>query len=304
MSAEELPEGLDLDNLAAYIDGAVDFREQVRIEALLAGSEAGREILAEAIRLWEDLDERDLVEGSGPKSSGPGPTSSAGPRRSWTRRPGVLVPRAVAAALVLFFASRRVLPGPSLVETASLQLVGNWAARSWTEYRGGEEILIASESAFRAGALWTGFQASWMAGAPEAGAQATQLITLLEFGTLTSASVAMVDGLRDRANAGESLQGARASVQEADRFLATSSTQPWFDWGRLLEIVRLAAGAGDQDLLASTRLRDALAEPGTEGLEQGEVAALSAVLNELEASPLDLSSLQSALDVAFVELGG
>jgi hypothetical protein len=229
---------------------------------------------------------------------------------SWNRRIGVLAPLAAAAGLIILFIGlqRKPLPlqgpAPTLVETASWVLDGDWASRPWTEYRGGEEILTPNESAFRSGAVWAAFLASWTADAAEAGPQATRLITLLELGTLTSASVALVQELRSGATSGVSTSDARQLIEQADRLLAATLPQPWYDWGRSLETVRLAVVTGDLGFLDSERLRDAVARLSTDGLSERERAAVHSVRERLEAPPVDPVALRAVLDVAFVELGG
>lgn len=305
MTAESLPEGLGPDTLAAYMDGALGPEEHARVEALLAGSPAAQEILAEALRLRDDLTRTEAGRRGGAREEDGAVVHRS---RSWNRRIGTLVPLAAAAGLVILLTGhpggQLAVPPVTLVQTASLELEGDWAARPWTEYRGGEEILAAGEAAFRSGVLWTGFVASWTVGASEAGMQATQLIRLLEFGTLNSASVGLTRMLRDQAGSGVSVDEAHSSIQQADRLLRASLLQPWYDWGRVLETVRLAAGTGEQDFLTSKPVRDAVARLDTDGFTDGQRAAVTSLRGELAARPLDLEALQSALGIAFVELGG
>lgn len=316
MSTDSLPAGLDLDTLAAFMDGALGPQDRARVEALLADSTAGQEVLAEAVRLRLELEgadpgssitsDSDGDRGFGSPGADPLPEDSG----SWSQRIGVVVPVAAAAGLIILFIGLQGKPlplhgpAPTLVETASLVLDGDWAVRSWTEYRGGEEILTPNESAFRSGALWTGFLACWTADAPEAGREADRLVDLLEVGALKSASVALVQDLRDRAGSGTATSEARQTIEQADRLLAATSAQPWYDWGRALETVRLAAASDDVEFLTSERVRDLVGGLSTDGLGERERAAVLSVREHLEARPIDVGALRPVLEDAFAELGG
>jgi hypothetical protein len=236
------PEQLDL--IAAYLDGALAADDRSRVEALLARSEAAREVLAEALS---------ALESHGDKSASPRA------RRGLFWR--VAIPMAAAAVM----ATVLLWPEPNGLDVA--RWTGQLAPASGVAPLGlpvarGVEVppTGVTGAAVRAGVRLVDSRIAASAG-DDVGADTLLLMLAGELRALegTGAVVGRVEGL-------VGLSGARVAGFDAVESALTDRFGSPFRAALVLEALRVAAAVGERELaselLAHALLERALAEDG------------------------------------------
>lgn len=238
---------LDMELLAGFVDGTLSAEERRRAEHLLATSEGAREVVAEAIRLKDDLEPglEPLPAGVQPLSSGP-----MRPRR-WLGWGLPLLAAAALATLLLVPSLRRSGPaaGPYLPPEVMAQLPAHWQVRPWGVTRSFRASLSPEVTAFRLGTLWTDAALSWEAG------DTAVARTLLA--SMTGLLAPFPQAAEARARVEEAVRlAAEGAPAEAGQALLDGAglegvlPAPYVAVGRWVEGVKLAAMAGRHELLA------------------------------------------------------
>lgn len=291
------PTGLpiDLEELAAFIDGRLTGERRQRVLALLAEDEDAYALYDEVIRVREELataeaagaraPENDAIEAQGAAAPSappaeipvaPQPPRQPAERRVWTfptvphrRTVGWFPVAAAAAAAVAVFGVwwllRPLAPEPSTALLAAFdpatltpEAAGSAPESLGTSYRGldGEE---------RAALFELGVRAFDLALAVEARDRESTARWLAEMARLLDQGVPLGFGLPEiyeqlaaRLTAGAAPRELRAGIAAAEATLQADlddPSQPLFAFGRWVEAVRFAAGQGDRAFLASPAAR-------------------------------------------------
>jgi hypothetical protein len=253
-------EEIDLESIAAFIDGRLTGTERDRVVKLLGESEAAFEIYTEALRTREDLGDSEATV-----------MSLAAHRERRTRR---WVPAAsVAAAAVLVLAVFPLMKqrggggGASVLEadarsillpiTGSItgrQLVGTtqlatalgpeWDQRDWAVTRGGGTTRADSTTALRLGVRATDLQVALATGDRDrAGRLAGEIDELLASVDLSEGSRADYRGIRAALARGDSIGAVADPAARAENTLEAFLNSPWFGMGKWFAASELAARA-------------------------------------------------------------
>lgn len=291
MAAEEL----DLELIAAFIDGRLTGAERDRAVKLLGESDAAFEVYADALRARSDLDAGKVLQ--------------IRPPRPYSARPWLTI-GSVAAAAVLMIA---ILPSiqarreradfnapASQIASAVTQrpdlaraLPADWDQRQWSVSRGGASRLVDSTMAFRMGVRATDLQVAIAAGDTARASRLTAEINeSLNAVELSDAVRVDFSNVSARIAQGASKEQIAASAETAERALGTLLGSFWFDFGRWV-----AAG----ELAASTHTGVFFAQRGTEtflksAARRGGLAPADADLLRQVALPAGRSAADADFD--------
>ena len=254
-------EEVDLELIAAFIDGRLTGAERERAVTLLGNSEAAFEIYADALRARADLgeakDEGNVI-----------PIDKARSRKAFAWR----TIGSVAAAAVLMIAvlpsirARRdrdllaastaeiALPLTQRKDLASA-LPPGWEERNWTVYRGAVgSSLVDSTTAFRLGVRATDLHVALASGDTErAGRIAGEVLELLQSLELADVPRADYVDMRSRLTSGQAAERVLASALGAERDLGDLLDSRWFDYGKWFAAGEIAARAQSASFFASPK---------------------------------------------------
>lgn len=308
---------LDLESLAAYLDGSLAPEERARVERLLATSEEARDVLAEAIRLETEStgDDAKEKEEDGIPEFVPSP-ASAGARAS--RRPRWLVPTLAAAAVIGLVMVPMLRRAPSsgsdglvgagrLLQGAPDLLTPGWDRHGWTVTRSAGVEIPEEEAAFRVGVRWTDALVAWQGGSgAEASAHFAQIAALLDNVPLGEPASRSVAELRSRAAGGSAPADASTLITDSRTRLGALLPSPWLDLGTRVEALRLAARGGSVSYLRSADAKDAFADADLSSVPAGVGADLGQVREILrgDLTPDQLGRAAEILDRVVAQLGG
>ena len=279
---------LDLELLAAYLDGRLAGEERARAVKLLAESDEALEIFAEADRIQQDLKPRARA-------------SEWFQRRTWT----VVVPVAAAAVLALvalpIVKGRRAaspLDARALVAMLETQqqfgarLGEGWEHPAWSVTRGDASqrdslgaptgrVVARPVLAFRLGVASTYLQVALSRADRLAAQRVTDsIIELLDGTDYADMVTASYRGLRPRL-AADSLALLREAASRAEGDLSGLLRSPRFALGEWAGAALLAARTGDRAFFASSASRRIIET----ALAAGDISPADARALRADASP-------------------
>lgn len=305
---------LQLEHLAAFLDGTLPPSERAATERLLAASPEAREVLADAMRLL-GYDEEEDEEVQTPAPSGIAPVAT-GPRGGRGRTRRWLVPTLAAAALVAVSLVPILRSGGSsdafsdverLLRGAPSVLGEGWDRHAWTVTRSEGTTLPMDRAAFRVGVRWTDALVAWQAGArADASGHFAAIGVILDDIPLGSPAARVTEELRTAVDDGRSPDEAAALVREGRERLDALLPSPYVEIGAWIESIRLASRAGAVDFLRDPETRAGLRDIDEERLPTEAAASLAEVRTVLEGDlgPEALTALSDVLDRLLAELGG
>jgi hypothetical protein len=285
-------EEIDLESIAAFIDGRLTGAERDRVVKLLAESEAAFETYTEALRIHEEL-------------GGGSPVVSLAAHRE--RRMRRWLPAAsVAAAAVLVFtllpimrpgrsasvldADARSILAPLAGSPDGRTLVGatqlatalgpQWDQRDWSVTRGIGSARADSVTSLRLGVRATDLQVALVTGDRDRAARlAGEMGQLLESVDLSEGSRADYGAIRMALTRGDSIGLVADTAARAENTAGALLNSPWFGLGRWLGAAELAAHARSSAFFNSRRTSRFLHA----AIEGGRLAPSDAsVLREVE----------------------
>ena len=251
-------EELDLESIAAFIDGRLSGAERERIAKLLSESEEAFEVYAGAMQARADL-------------GGDGSIVPIAARRGRRVKRWWVIAAPVAAAAALMIAVLPVIRSRSADGTLAMRaesiaepltnrpqlamaLDSGWAERRWSVTRGGRSSFVDSTAALRLGVRATDLQVALTIGDRERASRvAAEIVALLGSVDLSDGSSAEYTDLRKRIANGDSIgqvAGAAATADDNLRELLLDS--PWFGFGKWLAASELAAEARSTEFFKST----------------------------------------------------
>jgi hypothetical protein len=283
---------VDLEELAAYADGRLDGERRAAVEARLARDEELYEMLVEAERFRE---EEEAGEASEQESR---VFRLARPSRSqWLAVAAAAV--VVIMVRILFLASNVGVATFQVADLAQELAAGTdldarfgagWVDDTpWTSWRGPEE-----SDALRLGARMVALDAALRASDRDA---ASILVARIRESLPPGTTRRTYGDLGERlaeADRGELLELAG----RAEAYLAEDLASPFFDLGRWAEAGRLAALAGDVEVLRRPAFRETLATLRTREEFAGR---LEPVATRLAEEPLDTAAVAAAFAATFAE---
>jgi hypothetical protein len=286
---------LDLDLIAALIDGRLSGAERERAIKQLGESEAAFEIYTDAMRVRPDLEE-------GGAEVRPITSVKRRSTMPW-RTIGSLAAAAVLFVAVVprFMASRNAaaLNAPSSQITMAVarqsdlprRLVGDWDARAWSVTRG-ESAQVDTTLAFRLGVRAVDLNVALAAGDTARAERLTgEIVESLNRMPLTEIAKAEYADLRTQIARGGARADVSARATHAENTLADLLGSFWFGFGRW------TAGG---ELAARTRTPEFFVEPRTRRFLN--VAAKRAGLERADAEVLGRISALVGDDVTDEEL--
>jgi len=261
-------EDVDVELIAAFIDGRLAGAERDRVVKLLGESEAAFEVYVDALRARADLEggEADLT-GIAPDEADVIPIAPAARRRD--RRWLVAVPAAAAAVLlvvllptmqgrrngaVLAMPAQTILaPLPTgQVELASA-LGPGWDAATWSVTRGAGPVLVDSATYVRLGVRATDLQVALATANRALAAQmAGEIIGLLGSVNLSDAARANYADIRKQITDGDSLGQIIVNASRADTSMSSLLDSHWYGLGKWFRAGELAARAHSAPFFASS----------------------------------------------------
>jgi len=244
---------LDLDLIAAFIDGRLTPRERERAVKLLTESDAAFEIFADALRVQADLGDQ-----AAPGDRKVVPISAASRTRrlrSWS----VVVPLAAAAVLMIavlpmmranrgesaFAVAAEVIAGP-LTQRSNLRMAlgEGWEQRSWSVTRGGASPLAQPALAFRLGVRTVDLQVALaMEDRPLADRLTAEIQSLLEPVQFSQMVAADYAELRTKIGGAESRVRLLDDASQTEGDLGEFLDPFWFGFGKWCGGGELAARA-------------------------------------------------------------
>ena len=288
MSATESP--IDLELVAAFIDGRVTPAERERALQMLANSEAAFEVFVNAVHVQADNADAKVV-----------PIAPARARRR-LRTWSVVLPAVAAALLIAVLPKIRayraerafnVTAGSivSLVtDTTTLRSIAasaGWEERNWSVTRGGPSALADSARDFRLGVRTVDLQVALGQGDTQVAdrliAEMLDWVSQLRFSEVVASQYAELhrelaaaqprDRIAADASAAEATLGELLDSASADSF--------WFGFGKWCAGAELAAGAHVGAFFQSdltTRVIKAAVERGGGKLAESDIATLHRVI--------------------------
>jgi hypothetical protein len=262
---------VDLDLLAAFIDGRLSRRERERAIRMLTESEAAFEVYAEALRTQTDLGEPKVV-----------PITASRTQRLRTWLP--VASLAAAAILMIVLLPRvRANNGEPALSVAAVALVSpvtqrpdlrvalgqDWDRREWSVTRGGTTALIDSMRAFRLGIRTVDLQVALAMNDRQVADRLTaEMVAWLgeeQFAQPVAASYADLE----KRMAADSAARLVSDASQAEKALGELLDSFWFEFGKWCGSAELAArthaGAFFQSDTTARFIREALAGGRLEG---------------------------------------
>ena len=275
-------EDIDLELIAAFMDGRLKGAERERAIKLLRDSEAAFEVYADALRARADLGEAVVI-----------PITT--PRQAWRGGWRVAVPFAAAAMLMIAILptiqarrGRATTDGSVTSITRPLFTVGanvstalgpRWDERDWTVYRGGGSTAVDSTTTFRLGVRATDLHIALAASDGERAARLTgEVLDLLQGVNLADAVRANYADLRDQLSRGEVTADVVSRASRAENDLDEFLGSRWFGFGKWFAAGEIASRARSTSFFAAPntqRFLDWAIKNGS--LAPGDVEVLSQV---------------------------
>lgn len=288
MAEARSPE-LDLEEIAAYVDGRLAGERKARVEQILVRDEDAYEIFLGTAAFEEET---------------AAPSAPAEPvwlARPWLRRPGragALVAAALAAVvlgvLLQWALFDRSATRPRVAELAPAIEPGtdldrhfrsqSWDDPDWRRVRSADrpfDHLTGEERAFRMGVRVVDLDVTLRAGDPRSQRFAGQIRDLARAEDRPGISKLYGD-LRLKLEKGSSLEELRSEAEKAEGHLTEDFASPSYTLGRIVESGRLAALAGDGELFERPAFRSELQQAIREAREGDVAASLRAVAERLE----------------------
>ncbi|HUQ81759.1 MAG TPA: hypothetical protein VM076_11495 [Gemmatimonadaceae bacterium] len=280
----DVSDELDLDLIAALIDGRLSGAERERAVKQLSESEAAFEVYADALRVRPDLEIPDakVIPISRPQGR---------PGLPWRAIGSLAAAAVVLIAVVPSFIARRdaaAFDAPSSEITMALarrpdistRLGADWDSRGWSVTRGEYASLVDTTVAFRLGVRAVDLSVAISLGDTDRASRLTsEIVESLNRVQLSELAKAEYVDLRTQLQPGE--RGAAQLTERAahaERTLDTLMDSYWFRFGRWV-----AAG----ELAASTQTPEFFTEPRTarflnvaakrDGLERADAEALNRI---------------------------
>lgn len=275
---------LDLEELAAFIEGRLKGEARARVVRLLAESEDAYEVFAETLRFQTEERAREAREVRSPSWR----WALVLAQYRWLRPP-----------------QQEVLSGASLMREfglspdASARREADWDRHPWSPRQGGAERLGEPELAFRLGVRSADLAAALRLSDYTAGQRlAEEIVELLKGVAFSQPAASRYVGLRAGLERRESLQPLLETAEEAERSLARLVNSPRFDLGRWCGAASLAVSLRNSHLFRSAATRGFLARVDQLGLSPLDVEALwrIAALTSGDMDEAGYRELQALLD--------
>lgn len=303
---DSVDSNIDLELIAAFVDGRLSGEERARAVKLLAESNDALEVFANTLRVQRDAAKSTVI-----------PITSARRWRRWT----VAVPVAAAAVIAVVLVPRlasRPEPSPALEYATAIartagsggELSPGWEQRGWSVTRGGSPSETArgergrsaaeSKSTFRLGVRSVDLQVALGRGDTALASRLTnEMVDDLK--TISFSETAVVDyiELRSRLTTSpiaRSIDQA-SSAERRLRSVIDSSTFAFGQWAGAAELAARAHNASFfESSLGANVLRSAIA-PG--GVAEEDAEALRSIDARLKQRPSDrvLDEVHEALQV-------
>lgn len=299
-------EDIDLELIAAFIDGRLSGAEREQVVRLLAESEAAFEVYADAVRIRADL------EGETPATDRHTESLDEHRRRRTSHWWVSALPLAAAAALLIailprmqargsqagldFSAESIVVPllSPASDRLTATPTAGQASARTelavalgpaWDEqnrtvFRGGGGALVDTAVALRLGVRATDLQLALTLGERDRASRIlADMSDLLKSVRLSETAQADYDRLRARITAGDSVNQIADAASQADQGLGALLGSQWFGYGKWFAASELAARARSKSFFASSQTKAFLQSTIASGsLAPEDVALLRQVI--------------------------
>jgi hypothetical protein len=293
---------MDLETIAAYIEGRLPPDRRAEVAAYLARSPDEFQVFADAVALRAELTRPSTVSEHATASGGRGVRR---PRR-WLYAGAVSA--AAVAALFLVTWSMESGAGPPLFLTAEeLRVAGagsmdralgdGWAVPPWSTLRGSADAQESRANAFRAGALASHLLLAADAGDGQAVRATAGDLTALR-STAAGPALARITEIASSADAtSETLAPAVNSLRDVHE-------KPWFDLGAWVEQARLAVIAEDGgffDSDAVRAIRSLRRELAGDAAAATVIDRIDALLGRIEADAAvsDIASLRPLINAIF-----
>jgi len=276
---------IDLELIAALIDGRLAGAERQRAIELVSSSEAALEIYTDALRVQADLAPEKVV--------------ALVPRRqAGTRRWLAIAPLAAAAVLLIaivptvkarrdqaLFASTAMSIAQPVMGRAQVPgaLATGWEERNWSVTRGAASRLVESTVAFRLGVRAVDLQVALVRADTVPAVRVTdEIVESLKMEPLSESVMADYSALRTRITSTAPREQVVASASRSEEAMDAFLGSRWFDFGKWFAAGELAARTHSSEFFASNRTTRFL----DWAIERGELA------------PSDVASLRQIRSLA------
>lgn len=298
----------DLEDLAAYVDGRLSGERKAQVEERLARDEDYYDVFMENVHFLQEQSQQEQAEEGGGEVVAPA---------AWWRSWRVVAPLVVAATLVAAIGLGRLSRGPATAEWVArldaVEIVGlkYWDHPGWTTTRGAPvspdvRQRELEQTAFRLGARTIDLQVALSARSrEEAEIQARRLAILADNDDHLLGMGLIYRELEKSLEDGQDFQALEQRAVDAEAFLKESLGEPAarrFDLGTWMEAGRLAARAGNYEVLAGIVRRGHLARPIDE--IQTQLDALERLLDQPELDATDFETAASTFGEIAKALGG
>lgn len=275
-----MPEnGLDLEQLAAFVEGRLSGEARRRVLKLLAESDEAYEVFVDTVRFRaeEGLEEERLA--------------ARVPSRVW-RWAGIPLAAAAAAVLVLATPLIRTLRPPDLPQFTTDQLIGSlggagalpgalgpgWDQRAWSVTRGAGARLAEPAVAFRLGVRTVDLRIALQSpGAGDADRLISEILALLSDVELSQPVAAQYAQLRSQVAAGGDTAPLPSAAAAAEAALKALLQSPRFSVGQWCAAAELAARAENASFFRSTATRSFFDVVDRLGLDAADLDALQRI---------------------------
>jgi hypothetical protein len=247
---------IDLELIAAFIDGRLFGAERARAVKLIASSEAALEVYSDALRVQADLGPDNLV--------------ALAPRRErkgrWWQ---AVAPLAAAAVLLiaifptvkarrdqaLFSSTAMSIAQPVMGRAQLPETLGNeWEERNWSVTRGTASRLIDSTIAFRLGVRAVDLQIALVRADTVRAVRLTdEILESLQLVPLSEFVKADYSALRARLTSNAPRSQIVASASRAEEAVDAFLGSRWFGFGKWLGAGEIAARTRSPEFFASER---------------------------------------------------
>lgn len=297
---------MDLETIAAYIEGRLPPERMAEVAAHLARSPDDYQVYSDAVALRAELLQN--PEGAGV------PSPKAGFGR-WPHRWLYLGAASAAAVAALLLVSRAIQPGasqPLFLSAEELSVSGGpgsldtrlgegWASPPWSRMRGTGDGAMVGPSAFRAGAISAHLL---LAADANDGTAIRDAARDLDASPSIAAADPIVARIVEIATSTDN-DGVDESLKSAVTSLRDVYQHDWFDLGVWTEQARLSALAGETAFFRNRGKQDELRSLHRRLSEEPAAATvvthIDSILTALgdSAGALDLEAIRSLLDRVF-----
>jgi hypothetical protein len=274
---------LDLDLIAALIDGRLSGAERERAIKQLSESEAAFEVYADALRVRPDLEIPDakVIPISRPKGR---------PGLPWRSIGSLAAAAVVLIAVVPSFIARRnaaAFDAPSSEITMAFarrpdvatRLGADWDSRGWSVTRGEPARLVDTTTAFRLGVRAVDLNVALASGdIARASRLTSEIVQSLDRVQLSEPAKAEYVELRDHMGRAETGTQLTERAAHAERTLDALMDSYWFRLGRWVAAGELAAGTQTKEFFTEPRTARFLnVAAKRDGLERADAEALNRI---------------------------